>query len=84
MEQRLANGEFGMPPNVDFQKYNDAWSQLIEQGPKTTYHQVCPLWLKVSSFEMGFRVEGLICTLCALVIGTHEHAGISFANRSPV
>ena len=46
MEQRLASGEFGIPPNVDFARYNEAWSQLIEQGPKTTYHQVCPLWIK--------------------------------------
>ena len=34
MEQRLASGEFGIPPNVDFARYNEAWSQLIEQGPK--------------------------------------------------
>jgi hypothetical protein len=44
MEQRLANGEFGMPP--DFNKVNDAWSQLVEQGTKTVYNQVCPLWIK--------------------------------------
>jgi hypothetical protein len=44
MDQRIANGEFGMPADVN--KVNDAWSQLVEQGPKTVYHPVCPLWIK--------------------------------------
>ena len=46
MDQRLASGEFGMPPDVDFARYSEAWAQLVEQGPKTVYHQVCPLWIK--------------------------------------
>ena len=44
MDQRIANGEFGMP--ADANKVNDAWSQIVEQGPKTVYHPVCPLWIK--------------------------------------
>jgi hypothetical protein len=44
MHQRIANGDFDMPPDVN--KVNDAWSQLVEQGPKAVSHPVCPLWIK--------------------------------------
>ena len=46
MAQRQANGEFGDPQTPDVNKVHDAWSQLLEQGPKQVFHQVCPLWIK--------------------------------------
>ena len=44
MERRLELGEFGTPP--DMAKYHDELFKILEQGPKTVYHQVCPLWIK--------------------------------------
>ena len=44
MERRLELGEFGTPP--DMAKYHDELFKILEQGHKTVYHQVCPLWTK--------------------------------------
>jgi hypothetical protein len=44
MAQRIANGDFGMPPDATL--VTEACFQLVEQGPKTVYNPVCPLWIK--------------------------------------
>ena len=54
MARRVANGEFGNPP--DFDRYNEALFELLEQGPKTVYHQVCPLWIKEGLHNQSKKV----------------------------
>ena len=56
MERRLESGEFGQPPNFDFARYNEAWAQLIENGPLTKYHSVCPLWIKEGMHDPSKKV----------------------------
>tara|TARA_B110000008_G_scaffold274394_1_gene310119 strand:- start:36 stop:386 length:351 start_codon:yes stop_codon:yes gene_type:complete len=56
MERRLASGEFGQPPNFNFERYNEAWAQLIENGPLTRYHSVCPLWIKEGMHDPSKKV----------------------------
>ena len=56
MERRLESGEFGQPANFDFARYNEAWAQLIENGPLTKYHSVCPLWIKEGIHDPSKKV----------------------------
>ena len=56
MERRLQSGEFGQPPNFDIERYNEAWAQLVESGPRTVYNQVCPLWIKEGLTDVNKKV----------------------------